>query len=77
MPFWRMHAPVMWTSKGRRPLIGDLAQEIISHSFNLTFVDMEVIPHAVGYMPDHIHLAVSIPPKVAVADLVRRLNGPL
>jgi putative transposase len=26
-------------------------------------------------MPDHLHLAVSIPPKVAIADIVRRLKS--
>jgi REP element-mobilizing transposase RayT len=56
-------------------MIGDLELGIIGNSLKLTFVDLDVIPHAVGCMPDHIHVAVSIPPKVALSDLVRRMKG--
>jgi REP element-mobilizing transposase RayT len=37
--------------------------------------EMSVLIHAVGVVPDHVHLAVSIPPKWAVADVVRRIKG--
>lgn len=56
-------------------MIGAVEEEIIGASFAATFADVEVIPHAVGFMPDHVHIAASIPPKIAVADVVRRLKG--
>jgi len=31
--------------------------------------------HAIGWMPDHVHLTLSIPPRVAIADLSQRLKG--
>jgi putative transposase len=31
--------------------------------------------HAIGGMPDHIHLIVSIPPKLAIAEFVKRIKG--
>jgi putative transposase len=31
--------------------------------------------HEVGIVSDHVHLAVSIPPKLAVADVVHRIKG--
>lgn len=70
-----MFCHIVWTANGRRPEIGDLEQEIINCSFKLTFADLDVIPHAVGFMPDHVHVAVSIPPKAALSDLVRRMQG--
>lgn len=75
MPYWRMYCHIVWTTKNRRPMIGDLEAQIIGRSLKLTFTELEVIPHAVGYMPDHIHVAVSPPLKVALADLVRRMKG--
>jgi putative transposase len=41
----------------------------------MTAEDLDLIPHAIGVMPDHVHFAVSIPPKVSVADVIRRLKG--
>jgi len=66
---------IVWTTKNRHAWIGNLEEEIISASLTSTFDDLDVIPHAVGYMPDHVHVVVSVPPKVAVADLVRRMKG--
>jgi putative transposase len=36
---------------------------------------LECIPHAIAGMSDHIHVAISIPPKLAVATLIGRLKG--
>jgi len=33
------------------------------------------IVHAVGVMPDHVHLAVSIPPTIAITDFMRLVKG--
>ena len=75
MPYWRTFFHIVWTTKNRHPWIGEVEEEIIGRSLTSTFDDMDVIPHAVGYMPDHVHVIVSIPPKIAVADLVRRMKG--
>jgi putative transposase len=75
MPYWRTFFHVVWTTKNRHPWIGALEEEIVSASLKLTFAEMEIIPHAVGFMPDHVHVVVSVPPKVAIADLVRRMKG--
>jgi putative transposase len=66
---------IVWSTENRHPMIQGLEQEIIGDSLKLTFAELDVIPHAVGYMPDHVHVVVSVPPKVAVADLVRRMKG--
>jgi putative transposase len=75
MPYWKLHYHLVWATRERLPLIGEGEEQAIRRSFELTFADLDVIPHAVGVMPDHVHLAVSIPPKVAVSEAVRRLKG--
>ena len=75
MPYWRLHYHLVWATKDRRLMIGDLEAETIRRSFDLTVHDLLLIPHAIGFMPDHVHIAVSIPPKIAVSEAVKRLKG--
>jgi len=37
--------------------------------------ELELKIHAAGNVEDHVHVVVSIPPKLAVADCVRHLKG--
>jgi REP element-mobilizing transposase RayT len=36
---------------------------------------LDLIVHAAGNIDDHVHVVVSIPPKLSVADCVRHLKG--
>jgi putative transposase len=36
---------------------------------------LEAIVHEVGGVDDHVHLVVSVPPKISVSDFVGRLKG--
>ena len=36
---------------------------------------LKCILHAIGGMPDHLHLVVSIPPSLAVAEFVKVIKG--
>ena|SRR5215217_3762982 len=75
MSRWRFFYHVVWSTKNREPAIGELEDVEIRRSLKMTSEDLDLIPHAIGVMPDHVHFAVSIPPKLAVADVVRRLKG--
>jgi len=56
-------------------LIGEREERVIRRSIQTTLDAMHVIPHAVGMMPDHVHVVASIPPSVLVAEVVKRLKG--
>ncbi len=75
MPYWRLFYHLVWATWDRAPLIGEREETLIRRSFELTFADLDAIPHAIGFMSDHVHVAVSAPPKIAPAELVRRLKG--
>jgi putative transposase len=75
VPYWRLNYHLIWTTKNREHLIGPEEEAVIRRSFELTFANLDAIPHAVGVMPEHIHVAVSAPPKISPAELVRRLKG--
>jgi putative transposase len=50
-------------------------EQAIRRSIERTMEDLELIQHAVGVMPDHVHVVVSIPPRLAPAEVARRLKG--
>ena len=73
--YWRFFVHLIWATKGREPLIDDAEEALIRRSWKRTMNDMQIIPHAIGVMPDHVHLVLSVPPKIAIADLIHRLKG--
>jgi putative transposase len=75
MPYWRLFYHLVWATKERNPSITAAIEPIIERSLTSTLDAMHCIRHAIGFMPDHVHVAVSIPPSLAVSDVVARLKG--
>jgi putative transposase len=75
MPFWRLHYHIVWTTKGREPFLSLTEFDLVIASIKTSWEDRGVIVHAVGPMPDHVHVAASIPPALAVAEVVARWKG--
>jgi REP-associated tyrosine transposase len=70
-----MYCHLVWATKYREPtLVGDVAR-MAERSLRASAEDMKVMVHALYLMPDHVHMAVSIPPSLAVANVVSRLKG--
>ena len=75
MALWRLYYHIVWAVKSRFSLITDdiekpLYQYLIGKADSLGGV-----VHTIGGIEDHIHLAVSIPPKIAVSDFVGKMKG--
>jgi REP element-mobilizing transposase RayT len=49
--------------------------DMLERSIRSTGQERHALVHAVGIMPDHIHVAISIPPRLAVSTLVGQLKG--
>lgn len=75
MPYWRLHYHFVWGTKERLPLIGPDEEHTIRESLEMTSARMRPICHAMGMVEDHVHVALSVPPTVAVADAAGRLKG--
>ena len=75
MPYWRLYYHVVWGTKHREPLIDDGREDIVRRSLRATCEERGALVHGIGVMPDHVHVAVSIPPRHAVSDFVHRLKG--
>ena len=75
MPYWRLHYHLVWATYHREPLLEEQAQQLISAVAQTKAGTLRIVVHAIGFMPDHVHLAVSIPPALSVADCVRHFKG--
>jgi putative transposase len=75
VPYWRLFYHLIWATRGREPVLdADLAR-VVELSIRTTSADLKAVVHAVAVMPDHMHVAVSIPPSVAVSRFVGRSKG--
>jgi REP-associated tyrosine transposase len=75
MPFWQHYCHLVWGTKLREPMIDEEIAAVIARSVQSTCNDHRATLHATGIMPDHVHLAVSIPPSLAISDFVRFVKG--
>jgi putative transposase len=75
MPYWQLYYHVVWATKHRLPLIADVMIEPIELAIAHTSRELEVIVHAVGIMPDHVHVFAQVPPSLSVARVIGRWKG--
>ena len=66
---------IVWITKSRKPIlrgeIGKRVRELIRQT--CASLDVYIVKGHVS--KDHVHLLVSVPPKMAVSELVKRLKG--
>lgn len=75
MPYWRLFYHIVWGTKNRLPLIESTWEAELHGYIRGKAAALECIPHAINGMPDHIHVVISIPPKLSVATLIGQLKG--
>ena len=75
MSFWRTYYHIVWGTKNREPFITPKIEPELYKYIVHKAHEIEIRVHALNGWTDHVHLVGSIPPKLAVADGVRRLKG--
>ena len=75
MPYWRLYYHLIWTTKNRHPLIASAWEADLYGYLWGKAAAMGCLPHAIGGVADHVHVVISIPPRLAVAQVVGRLKG--
>jgi len=65
----------VWSTKYRLPLIDpEWESDLYGYIWGKATA-LECIPHAINGMADHIHVVISIPPKLSIATLIGQLKG--
>lgn len=75
MAYWQLFYHAVWATKGRQPLITDDAESLIYSLMRDKAVDLGGTVFAINGIADHVHMAVSIPPRIAVADFIGQVKG--
>jgi REP-associated tyrosine transposase len=75
MSYWRLFYHIIWSTRQREPLIDERTRATIERSFRAILEEKEAIPHAIGMMPDHVHLAVSVPPRFSISEFMHHVKG--
>lgn len=75
MAFWRLHYHLVWATVGRSALIDSIAERVIEQALYRKTRELSITLHAVGNTEDHLHMVVSVPPKLAVAECLRQFKG--
>jgi REP element-mobilizing transposase RayT len=75
MSFWRLYYHLIWSTKNREQFIQpEIEKRLYAYLVNKA-AELGVYVYAINGWYDHIHLVASIPPKHAVADVVKTLKG--
>ena len=75
MAFWRIYGHLVWATKNRLPFITNNV-ELRLHAELVSKADeMDCYVYAINGMDDHVHIVLSIPPSLSVADVVKTLKG--
>jgi putative transposase len=75
MSIWRTYYHLVWATHNRLPLISEASEPELYRRITTKCESMECRLYAIGGIADHVHLVVSIPPKLAVAEFARQIKG--
>jgi putative transposase len=75
MPYWKLYYHFIWGTKKRLPLIDAAFESDLYRAIAVKVKDMGGFVHAIGGTEEHVHLGVSIPPKVAPAKFIGDVKG--
>ena len=75
MTYWRLHYHLIWATFERQPTLISEREKVFFGVLYSKAKELDVKVHAAGTVDDHVHVVLSIPPKLAVADCVKHIKG--
>jgi REP element-mobilizing transposase RayT len=75
MTYSRLFYHLTWSTKHRMPVIDAHTEEILTRALPGIARKKGCLTHAVGIMPEHVHLALTIPTRLTVADAAKAIKG--
>jgi putative transposase len=75
MAFWKLYYHIVWGTKNGRPFIIPVVEQHLYPNLVQRAAEMGAFVFAINGWLNHVHLVVSIPPKLAIALFVKDLKG--
>jgi putative transposase len=75
MPHYQLFFHIVWTTKNRTAWIQPDIEPTLYGVIKQKTINLEAQIFAVNGFKDHIHLVVSVPPKIALANFIGEIKG--
>jgi putative transposase len=75
MPYWKLFYHVVWATRLRERAIHSGIEPIVHDLLRSKAVGLGATVFALNGMEDHVHLVISVPPKLALADFIGKVKG--
>jgi putative transposase len=75
MPLWKLFYHCVWSTKNREPLLTCDVEPLVHGYLCGNAVDLGATVFALNGTEDHVHMVVSIPPKIAVARFIGQVKA--
>ncbi len=75
VPYWRLYCHVVWATRRRTPWLEGDAADIVEAAIRSHLHALRGLVHGVAVMPDHVHVAVSLPPSQLLSDAIGQIKG--
>lgn len=75
MPYWQLFYHFVWSTKNRQPLLTLEVEPTIYALLRNKALDLEASVFALNGYLDHVHMVVSVPPKIAVSKFIGQVKA--
>lgn len=75
MPYWQLFYHVIFATEARRPMVTTELAGVVGALVREKTTTLGCVVHAANVQPDHVHLVLSIPPSLAVGNVVGQIKG--
>jgi len=75
MPYCQLYYHLVWATKERQPLLAGDREQVVFDFLRAKAIGLGGFVYALNGTEDHIHLVVSIPPRLAVSEFVGQVKG--
>src|SRR5262249_4119498 len=75
MSYYRLYYHVVWGTKNRAFTILPDIEPALYKVMAAKVIEIDGIVHAIGGIEDHVHLAITVPPKYALATVIGEIKG--
>ena len=75
MPYCQLFYHLVWSTKNREPLLTPDVEPVIHNFLRTKAIGLGATVFALNGVEDHVHVVVSIPPKIAVARFIGQIKA--
>ncbi len=75
MPYCQLFYHFVWSTKIRLPLLTPEVEPVIHKYLRNKSIDLEAVVFALNGTKDHVHLVVSVPPKISLSKFIGQVKG--